>query len=124
MFAGKERNRCETASGPPRSRADGDGDDVENPMYSTARTFVLLLTFVVATAATASAGVYVVNTAQDNGVGSLRQAILDANGHPGADSIVFMIGGSKTIKLQSELPAITEALEINGHSQLGPGGTL
>jgi hypothetical protein len=62
----------------------------------------------------------VINT-DDAGAGSLRQAILDANGAAGADAIEFDIpgGGVHTISPASELPAITEELTINGYTQTG-----
>jgi predicted outer membrane repeat protein len=64
-------------------------------------------------------GLLVTNT-NDSGVGSLRQAILDANAHPGPDTINFLAGLTGTITLASSLPDITENLTING-----PGsGTL
>lgn len=49
----------------------------------------------------------------DDGAGSLRQAIVDANDAGGADKIVFesKLSG-KTIKLQSSLPSIDEDLTI------------
>ena len=54
---------------------------------------------------------YVVSTATDAGLGSLRQALLDANGNLGIDAISFAIGGgSKSIELLSELPSITESV--------------
>jgi uncharacterized repeat protein (TIGR01451 family) len=66
----------------------------------------------------------VTNTA-DSGAGSLRQAILDANGNAGVDTINFNIAGPApyTITLLSPLPAITESITINGTSQPGFAGT-
>jgi len=52
-----------------------------------------------------------VNT-NDAGPGSLRQAILDANGNSEPDVILFAVTG--TITLVSALPAITEDLTIAG----------
>ena len=68
-----------------------------------------------------------VTTQLDNGnnasptVGSLRKAILDANQKPGQDFIQFSIGngGAYTIQPPAALPTITEAVIINGYSQLG-----
>ena len=37
---------------------------------------------------------FVVNTLDDSGAGSLRQAILDANAAPGADKITFAVAGT------------------------------
>ena len=56
-----------------------------------------------------------VTNLDDSGDGSLRQAILDANANPGADTIDFQDELSGTIPLTSgELPTITEDLTITG----------
>ena len=57
----------------------------------------------------------------DSGAGSLRQAILDANGNGGFDTIAFNIAGSgvHTIALATPLPAITFAVTIDGYTQTG-----
>ncbi len=66
---------------------------------------------------------YVVSTATDAGLGSLRQALLDANGNLGIDAISFAIGGgSKSIELLSELPSITESVSIDATTQPGYAG--
>ena len=72
-------------------------------------------------AASAPANTYTVTSTADAGAGTLRQAILDANGNPGADTIAFNITGSgpHTISLASALPDITEALTIDGYTQSG-----
>ncbi len=71
-------------------------------------------------AATAQAADFTVTNTGDSGMGSLRQAMLDAN-TPGADRIVFNIvpGGTQTITLTSPLPSVTEQLEIDGTTQPG-----
>ncbi|HUM46436.1 MAG TPA: PKD domain-containing protein [Chitinophagales bacterium] len=67
------------------------------------------------------ADVYTVTNNQDSGVGSLRQAITDANSHTGADKITFNITGtdvaSRTITLESGLPILTGATIIDGTTQ-------
>ena len=65
----------------------------------------------------------VINT-NDSGVDSLRQAILDANANPGADTINFNIfgAGPHAIALLSPLPAITEQLFLDATSQPGYSG--
>ncbi|MDP3386668.1 MAG: NosD domain-containing protein [Eubacteriales bacterium] len=56
----------------------------------------------------------------DEGLGSLRKAILDANASPGLDTIVFEIPGDDlTIKPVTQLPAITAPVVIDGTSQPG-----
>lgn len=59
----------------------------------------------------------------DGGVGSLRQAMLDANATPGPDSIHFAIPGAgpHTIQPGSALPGITDTLTIDGYTQPGAG---
>ncbi len=53
-----------------------------------------------------------VSNTNDSGAGSLRQAIIDANGDPGPDTIDFSVTG--VITLQSPLPAIAEPLTVSG----------
>jgi hypothetical protein len=72
-------------------------------------------------ASAANAATYTVTTTADSGAGSLRQAVLDANGNAGADMIAFNIVGSgaQTIAPATALPSITEALTIDGYTQPG-----
>jgi hypothetical protein len=68
----------------------------------------------------AIADTFTVTSTGDPGVGTLRQAILDANSHPGADIINFSLGGGvQTITVESFLPTITDSLTIQGP---GTGG--
>ena len=71
--------------------------------------------------APALANTYTVTSAADSGAGSLRDAITNANGNPGADTINFNIVGSgvHTITPATKLPNITDAVTINGYSQPG-----
>ena len=57
----------------------------------------------------------------DDGVVSLREAINFANGTQGVDTITFNIPGTgvQTIELASPLPALTEAVVIDGYTQPG-----
>jgi hypothetical protein len=66
---------------------------------------------------------FTVTNTNDSGTGSLRQAILNANAAPGADTINFNISGTgvHTIAPTSALPTVTEAVTIDGYSQ--PGAT-
>lgn len=73
-------------------------------------------------ASNAGATAYVVSSTADAGSGSLRQAIVDANAHPGIDEIRFALGASKTIKPLAPLPVITGATDLNGTSQAGYAG--
>jgi hypothetical protein len=67
---------------------------------------------------------YVVTTTSDNVAGSLRQALLDANANPGADTISFNIPGSgvKTLALSGSLPDVTSPVTIDGTTQPGFSG--
>lgn len=64
---------------------------------------------------------FVVSNTNDNGLGSLRQAILNANSTSGAQIITFNIPGSgvHTIAPLSNLPEVTDSVTINGYSQPG-----
>ena len=79
----------------------------------------LLVAAIFSCGSTLGATFTVINT-DDSGVGSLRQAITDANGMAGADTISFNIpgAGQKTITLLSLLPVIAETITIDG----GNGG--
>jgi hypothetical protein len=67
--------------------------------------------------------IVVINT-NDNGPGSLRQAIIDATDAAGADTITFQIGtGVQSIALQSPLPIIKDPVTIDGTTQPGFAGT-
>jgi hypothetical protein len=55
-------------------------------------------------------------------VGSLRQAIADANAHIGADTITFTVVG--TINVITQLPSITnDGTTIDGNTAPGFAGT-
>jgi hypothetical protein len=71
----------------------------------------------------ATAATFVVTNTNDNGAGSLRQAILNANATSGPDVIQFNIPGAgvHTISPVASLPPITEQVTIDGYSQ--PGAT-
>jgi CSLREA domain-containing protein len=89
--------------------------------------FLALALFRVTSAQTSA---FTVNTTNDLVIGlcdiehcSLREAILAANAAPGPDAINFSIPGGasplRTINVTSALPAITEAVVVNGYSQPG-----
>ncbi len=69
------------------------------------------------------AATFTVTNTDDSGPGSLRQAILDANGTPGFDTIAFNIPGTgvHTITPATSLPLVSEAALVDGYSQ--PGAT-
>jgi uncharacterized repeat protein (TIGR01451 family) len=83
----------------------------------------------------AAAATLPVTTVADDGPGSLRQAMLDANSSPGADTITFDLPGSGpfVIAPATPLPEITDnATTVDGTTQpgydgrplLGSGGTV
>jgi hypothetical protein len=53
----------------------------------------------------------------DSGPGSLRQAVLDANAHPGADTIRFASGMHGTILLTGDDLTVTDSLTIDGRGE-------
>jgi len=87
----------------------------------TARLAIAALVLAAAAALPARADTYTVTTTADSGAGSLRQAITDANGHAGADTIAFDISASgvQIIAPASALPKITGAVTIDGYTQTG-----
>ncbi len=71
-----------------------------------------------AVAATVASPFVVTNTT-DSGIGSLRQAILDANVAGGRPTITFTLSSPYQITLSSPLPAITTPVVIDGTSLSG-----
>ena len=65
--------------------------------------------------------VFTVTNASDSGLGSLRQAILDANAAAGADAIGFAVPdtGAHVISLATSLPNVTDTVTIDGFTQAG-----
>ncbi|GIK73260.1 MAG: hypothetical protein BroJett021_22480 [Chloroflexota bacterium] len=87
---------------------------------------MLLLVGLLLLATPARAATFTVTTTANSGAGSLRQAILDANANPGADTITFAIGATgsqQTLQPTGVLPIISEAVTIDGWSQGGAGYT-
>ena len=84
------------------------------PLFSTA-VDMSVSAAVTSMPAAAVGTVYTVSNTNDSGAGSLRQAILDANAHAGADTIVFNIPGTgvHTIVPGSALPTITDAVILD-----------
>jgi hypothetical protein len=68
---------------------------------------------------------YTVINTNDSGAGSLRQAIINANGNSGLNTISFQIPGSGpfTINPQSTYPPITQPVAIDGTTQPGYSNT-
>ena len=70
--------------------------------------------------AAAEGRTFVVTSTADAGPGSLRQAIVEANASPGADTITFdpvVFADPQTISLDTQLPEITGVLTIDGYIQ-------
>src|SRR5947209_11399873 len=72
------------------------------------RPLIAVLLFVLAPLGFAET--YTVTTGADSGPGSLRQAIVDANAHPGPD--IIMPSATFTVVLQSPLPEVTDSATI------------
>lgn len=80
-------------------------------------SFALCLFFAVH----AQAATFTVTTTSDGGIGSLRQAVIDANTAASDDRIEFAIPGNgpHRIELASNLPNIVGTLVIDGYTQPG-----
>ncbi len=89
--------------------------------------FILILFSCIWTITPVQANTFTVTNNNDNGAGSLRDAMTTANSTPGKDTIVFNIPGSsvaaRTINLNyaTALPTITDPVIIDGTTQ--PNGT-
>jgi hypothetical protein len=72
-------------------------------------------------APSAQAATFLVINTSDSGLGSLRQAILDANAAGGTNTINFTIPGAgvQTIIPLTPLPTITSPVTIDGYTQPG-----
>ena len=86
--------------------------------------FCFVIGFVTMAVGSASAqATFTVTNTNDFGAGSLRRAINDANTTAGSDFIVFDIPGPGPHTISplaaSPLPAITEAVDIDGYTQPG-----
>ncbi|MBW1687743.1 MAG: hypothetical protein JRS35_22125, partial [Deltaproteobacteria bacterium] len=84
------------------------------------RALSILCLLALGAPAPAGADTFTVSNTDDSGSGSLRQAIIDANGTNGADQIVFdatLVG--QTITLDSALPVIAESVTIDGEAAAG-----
>src|SRR5262249_5931879 len=112
---------------PPRHRIGAfPGGHPMRPFPLAAR--VLLILAALAFCAHASAATFTVTNTTDSGAGSLRQAILDANGGgAGPHTIAFDIPGSgvHTIAVSSALPtsSVSGGLTVDGTTQPGYAGT-
>src|SRR5947208_16709007 len=78
--------------------------------------FVVIVILVGILTRPAAGATLTVTNSNDNGAGSLRQAILDANNNTGPDTIVFNISGANvhTINLATPLPPINDPVVIAG----------
>ena len=83
-------------------------------MTSTALVLALVLAQVGLSTPVVRAAQFAVTSTADSGAGTLRQAILDANGSAGADIITFNLPAGSTIALSSPLPPIFGDLLIGG----------
>ena len=88
-------------------------------LIKPAPLLTLTIAVLLAPGPSANAVTFVVENTIDNGTGSLRQAIIDANTNPGEDFIAFNIpnNGPHTIAPQSALPEITDSVTLDGFTQ-------
>jgi parallel beta-helix repeat protein len=96
----------------------------QSPLYILRTSMGVALLFgvglLLAAPGVADAATYTVTHSNDSGSGSLRQAILDANAHAGADRIEFnIIVGAPFIQPASALPDVSDGVYIDGWTQPG-----
>ena len=77
------------------------------------KLFVVCIAICLCLLEPAPADTFAVSNTQDSGTGSLREAVLAANSHPGPDDITFA-GVTGVIILTGPLPPVTDALTITG----------
>jgi len=80
----------------------------------TGRFLLIVLVFVCGASSPGLAATFTVVNLADSGPGSLRQAVLDANATPGANTVTFADGLTGTIVLTSGQMSITNDLTITG----------
>lgn len=80
-----------------------------------------LACLLVAAVGTAQAATFTVVNTLDAGPGSLRQAVFDANGAPGADTIAFAIPGEgpHVVALQGSGIGVSGPVLVDGYTQAG-----
>jgi len=98
---------------------------IEDPFLPrSAARFICSLAVVLLLSLSAEAATFLVTNTNDSGPGSLRQAILDANGNSGAGVINFQIAtGPQTIVVATMLPGVSNPTIIDGTTQPGYTGT-
>ncbi len=107
----------------PASKADGAPLTVSGRFNADAVPDVVTVdqsTLVPSATLSKVSATFSVTSVADSGAGTLRQALLDANGSSGADLIDFNINNgvaAKSIVLLSPLPAITESVAIDAATQ-------
>jgi len=82
---------------------------------------LLTATLLLAASAADAQTTFTVTNTNNGGLGSLRQALLEANAAAGADTIAFDIPGPGPHKIRplSALPTITDPVTIDGYTQPG-----
>lgn len=97
-----------------RERSKGGRQAPRSAMAAAASGAALTLGVALAAGPPAQAATFNVTTLGDSGPGTLRQAIEDANGAAGADTVTFQAGLTGTITLTSGQLEITDSLDVQG----------
>lgn len=93
---------------------DGVNSAAGNKHTAIGPVTVALASVGAALAPQAEAATFTVNNTADSGAGSLRQAIEDANGAAGADTVLFQAGVTGTITLTSGRLDVSDSVTITG----------
>ena len=91
------------------------------------RSLATSMLVLIAAAINAAAATFTVTNTDDSGPGSLRQAVLDANAAPSADTIVFdsgLFSSPQTITLASEIRISDNFNTVQTLTIIGPGADL
>ncbi len=83
------------------------------------KRYLLTLLLFLIPASACLAATYTVTSADEDGPGTLRQAITDANGDSEADVIAFSLPPPYEISVSTNLPAMSQPVTIDGSTQAG-----
>jgi FG-GAP-like repeat len=102
---------------------------LQQSLHANIQKFIIVsltAAFLMITTIVTNAATFTVTTKSDAGIGSYRQALIDANSTAGTDTIDFNIepGGIQTIRISlTQLPRISDSVIIDGTTQPGYTGS-
>src|SRR5947209_5196210 len=106
--------KCSTHFFPRHHSKEGRMSKEAKELQTAVATGAVTLGLAALAAPSAAAATFTVTNLNDSGAGSLRQAVLDANGAAGADVITFQSGLSGTITLATGELSLYDSVDIQG----------